>query len=547
VRHLALLLFALAAACGGGEGPREEATREPDAPFWFDDAAAAAGLTAPTWCGRPDKPHLLESNGTGLALRDLDGDGVLDLYLVNGWRLDGADVVERGRNRLYRGRGDGTFEDVTEGSGADDDGWGSGVEAGDVDGDGDEDLFVTNFGPDVLLLNRGDGTFERAPDSPGIDGWSAGAALFDADRDGDLDLFVAGYIDCTLDEVLHAEPELVWRDMRVMMGPFGLEGLANRWFVNEGGGRFREATTEAGLEDVGLFFSFGVIALDLDDDLDIDLYVANDSNPNYLYRNDGAGRFQEVGLWSGVALDAGGQAQAGMGLGSGDVDRDGLPDLIVTNFASDTSTLYLNRDDCNFIDATRRYGLRDPTFRPLSWGPALVDFDHDGWLDLFIANGHIYPQADQSEDSAGYRQRNLLLRGEKGRFVDVGSESGPGFEVVGSSRGVGIGDVDADGDLDLVVANVDQPPTLLRNDSPRRGAWLLVDAPGALRVEVTAGDQRWVKHAFANGTFLSASDPRLHFGLGPVGRVDELVTVWPDGERTVLTDVPVDRVVVVGR
>jgi len=547
VKRAAPLLLALA-ACGGGEEPREEpaadASPEGDArPFWFVDVAAEAGLTAPTWCGRKDKPHLLESNGTGLALRDLDGDGALDLYLVNGWRLDGAEIVERGRNRVYRGRGDGTFEDVTDGSGADDDGWGSGVAAGDVDGDGDVDLFVTNFGPDVLLLSKGDLTFERAPASPGIDNWSAGAVLFDADRDGDLDLFVEGYVSATLDEVLHAEPDLIWRDLNVMPGPFGLEGLANEYFVNDGQGGFTRATKEAGLTDVGLFFTFGAIALDLDDDLDTDLYVANDSNPNYLYRNDGKGRFEEVGLWSGVALDEGGQAQAGMGLASGDVDRDGRPDLVVTNFASDTCTLYINQGDCNFVDATRRWGLREPTFLPLSWGAALEDFDHDGLLDLFIANGHIYPQADLSEGSGGFRQLNLLLRGGEERFADVGKRSGPGLAVVACSHGVGIGDIDGDGDLDLVVSNIDEPPTLLRNDSPRRGAWLLVDAPGAVRVEVRAGEQRWVKHAWSGGTFLSSSDPRLHFGLGPVTKVDELVAVWPDGERTTRTDVAIDQVV----
>jgi len=550
VRRIAALLLALAACGGDGEQPdvaRQAAAASSERPLWFVDIAAEAGLSEPTWCGRPEKPHLLESNGTGLALRDLTGDGVLDLYLVNGWRLEGSTVVERGRNRLYRGRGDGSFEDVSAGSGADDDGWGCGVEAGDVDGDGDEDLFVTNFGPDLLLLNRGDGTFERAPQSPGIDGWSAGSVLFDADGDRDLDLFVSGYIDCTLDEVLNAKPELVWRDMQVMLGPFGLDGLANRYFENEGGGRFREATDEAGLTDVGLFFSFNAIALDLDDDLDIDLYVANDSNPNYLYRNDGRGHFEEVGLWSGAALDQGGQAQAGMGLASGDVDRDGRPDLLVTNFANDSATLYINRGELSFVDSTRRWGLKEPTFLPLKWGTTLSDFDLDGWLDIYIANGHIYPQADQVEGSGGFRQKNLLLRGQEGRFVDVSAQAGPGLAVLGVSHALGVGDIDSDGDLDLAVSNIDQPPTLLRNDSPRRGAWLLVDAPTALRAEVRAGGQRWVEHAYAGGGFQSASDPRLHFGLGPVSKVDELVVVWPDGERTVLTDVAVDRVVPVRR
>jgi len=272
--------------------------------FHFVDASRAAGLTEPTWCGRDDKPHLLESGGTGLALFDADGDGDLDLYLVNGWRLDGAEVAERGRDRFYLNRGDGSFEDATAGSGLGHDGWGTGVAVGDVDGDGDRDLFVTNFGPDRLYFNDGHGRFEAAGVSPGIDGWSAGAVLFDADSDGDADLFVAGYIEATLDEVLHAKPTLEWQGLEVMLGPFGLQGEANKFFRNDGTGVFEEQTREAGLVDRGLFYSFGLAAVDLDGDLDTDLYVANDSNANYVYRNDGSGHFQEMGLWSGAALDA---------------------------------------------------------------------------------------------------------------------------------------------------------------------------------------------------------------------------------------------------
>ncbi|MEW6073575.1 MAG: CRTAC1 family protein [Planctomycetota bacterium] len=539
------LLLTLLGGCGGSEEPE---TAAPAPAFWFVDIAVQAGVTAPTWCGRPEKPHLLESNGTGLALVDVDADGVLDLYLVNGWRLEGAEVVERGRNVLYRGRGDGTFEDVTARAGIGDDGWGSGIAAGDGDGDGDVDLFVTNFGPDVLYLNRGDGTFDRAPDPPGIDGWSAGAALFDADRDGDLDLFVAGYVECTLEEVLHAEPTLDWEGMKVMLGPFGLEGEANRYFVNEGGGHFREATEESGLVDVGLFYSFAVAAIDFDADLDLDLYVANDSNPNYLYRNDGQGHFQEIGLWSGAALSADGAAQAGMGIATGDVDLDGRVDLFVTNFAHDTSTLYVNEGGCLFTDATLDSNLRAATYLPLSWGATLGDFDHDGRLDLFVANGHIYPQAERVPDAAGgYGQRNLLFHGEDGRFTEVGAGSGPGLAVQLSSRGVAAGDIDSDGDLDLVVSNVDAPPTLLRNDTVPRGAWLAVDAPGALRVEVRLGGTRLVRHAVHGGSFLSVSDARFHFGLGPVEEIDELVVVWSDGERTRQAAVGVNQLVRVTR
>jgi hypothetical protein len=553
----ALLSGALAAAAPPGP-PAAPSPGDRAPGLRFVDVAAAAGLDRPTWCGGEAKPHLLESGGTGLALFDYDRDGDLDLYLVNGWRLDGSEVAERGRDLLYRNRGGGTFDDVTERAGLGSDGWGTGVAAGDFDGDGWTDLLVTQFGPDVLYRNRGDGTFEEVADGPGIDGWSTGAVFFDADGDGDEDLFVAGYVDATLEAVLHAKPELDWEGTKVMLGPFGLEGLANRYFQNQGDGRFREATAAAGLEDVGLFYSFAVAALDLDGDLDLELYVANDSNPNYLYQNDGKGRFREVGLWSGAALSESGMAQAGMGLATGDLDADGLAELLVTNFSKDSTTLYRNLGDLVFEDASRALGVRDPTFQPLSWGASLSDLDLDGDLDLFIANGHIYPQADDVP-SAGmsYGQRNLLLAWEDGRFVDATERAGPGLEVSESSRGVAVGDIDGDGDLDLAVSSIDAPPTLLRNDSPAGASFLLVDAPGALLAEVSivegAGDgavvRRWVRHRVLGGSYLSVSEPRFHFGLGaapgPSPPRLRLRLVRPGGRELVLHDPPVGTVLVV--
>jgi len=521
--------------------------------FHFTDVSEAAGLTRVLHAGRPGKDHLLDSAGTGAGWIDFDRDGLLDIYLVNGWKLDGSRVIEKGRNALYRNRGDGTFQDVTDAAGVSGEGhWGSGVTVADYDGDGWPDMLVTNFGPNVLYRNRGDGAFENTAAAAGVEapGWNTGAAFFDADGDGDLDLYVAAYIVATMEEVLNATRRLDWKGVdKVAFGPFGMTGAVDHYFRNEGKGRFKDATAEAGLADKGLAFGFGVRAVDIDDDGDLDLYIANDSDANYLYRNEGNGQFMEVGLWSGAAFDAHGAAQASMGVAAGDVIGDGAVDLFVTNFSEDFSTLYQGDGQGFFEDVSDRTGIGKATYMPLSWGAVFEDLDNDGDRDIVEASGHIYPQVDaHPEFGMTYRQRSTLLENTAdGRFADASARAGEDFQAPWCSRGLAAADYDNDGDIDLLLTHLDEPPTLLRNDATG-GSWLTVVPAGAngapvigARVLVTAGGRTQKGDVYNGGSYLSSHDPRVHFGLGTATMVESVEVIWPGGARSVAKDVKANQ------
>jgi hypothetical protein len=540
---------ALAAAACRSPLPRPPAP--PPAPgFRFVDVAPQVGLDRVVLSGRLDKDHLLDSAGAGIGFLDYDRDGRLDAYVVNGWRLEGAQVVERGRNALYRQRADHTFEDVTDAAGVGGEGeWGAGVAVADYDNDGWADILVTAFGRNVLYRNRGDGRFENVAARVGVEapGWNSAAVFFDADRDGWLDLYIAGYIECTLDDVEKAERTLSWRGLeKVAFGPFGLKGAPDHFFRNVKG-RFVDATEEAGLKDLALGFGLAARAVDVDDDGDLDLYVANDSDPNYLYRNDGHGRFQEIGVPSFTAFDMNGKAQASMGIAAGDADGDGILDLFVTAFSEDFSTLYRGLGDGFFTDGSLETGVGPLTYRPLSWGTAFGDFDNDMDLDLVIANGHIYPQIDRHPEIVGhYRQAAQLLENGGGQplFRDATAQAGPGFAAEHAHRGLAVGDFDDDGRLDILMSVLDGPPVLLRNESAA-GAWLTVvcEVPGGsaipvgTKVTVTAAGRTQTRDIASGDSYASMHDTRLHFGLGRAEAADEVVVRWPDGTRSVRTKV----------
>ena len=510
---------------------------------WFIDAAHSSGLAAfRDTCGSLAKEYLVETMGSGVALFDYNNDGLVDIYLVNGssFELLENPKLPRTSGRLFRNNGDGTFTDVTIESGLVNQGWGMGVTVGDYDNDGHRDVFISNFGENALFHNNGNGTFTNVTADAGLQGgnWSTGCAWGDYDRDGRLDLYVARYVDFEKTQMPTpgANTYCKYRGVPVACGPRGLPGLRDLFYHNEGNGKFREVSGDTGIEDSIRGYGLTAVWLDFDNDGWPDIFVANDSMPNFLWRNKRNGSFEEVAFETGCALSASGRAQSNMGVAVADYDNDGWLDLFVTHFSEDYSTLYHNRSG-EFQDVTYEAGLGTVNYRHLSWGTGFFDFDNDGWKELFIANGHIYRQADLAGNS--YRQENGLFRNLRNGQFCVMPKNESGFTEPRSSRGAAFADLGNNGAVDIVVNNIDDAPFLYDAGNISRGNWarfLLAgtrcnrDAIGA-RVSVTAGGLTQIDEVRSAGSYLSSSDVRLHFGVGGADVIDRLEIRWPDGSQ----------------
>jgi enediyne biosynthesis protein E4 len=519
----------------------------------FVDIAEKAGITLMNVHGGASKDYIVEANGNGAAFFDYDNDADVDVLIVNGSTLEhykkGGDQIVA----LYR-NDNGRFVDVTANAGLRKSGWGMGACVADYDNDGNPDVYITAFGPNTLFRNNGDGTFTDVTARAGVGDprWSTGCAFGDYDRDGYVDLYVANYVNFDEKTVRPRGSNDLCRYMGadVFCGPVGLPGQPDALYHNNGDGTFTDVTAKAGIRDPD-YYGFGVLFTDFDNDGWPDIYVANDSQPNLLFRNNRNGTFSEIGIMAGAALNEAGRAQSGMGVAAGDYDGNGYLDIFVTNFARDTNTLYKNLGNMFFADATLAAGLGEISLPYLGWGANLADFDNDGLLDIFVSNGHVYPQVDRLNVGQKYLQRKELYRNlGNGKFEEIGRNY-PDLLMARAGRGSAVADIDNDGDLDILVVNLNDRPSLYRNDGGSRNHWIGFRLEGSrsnrsaigARVEIEARGTKQISGVHSGGSYLSQDDLRVHFGLGEAARVDRVRIRWPNGDTQELGAFDADRYV----
>ncbi|MCG3161431.1 MAG: hypothetical protein JMDDDDMK_02614 [Acidobacteria bacterium] len=530
-------------------------------PVSFVDVAAQAGLTHPVvYGGVETKKYIIETNGCGVAFYDYDNDGWMDLFVMSGRRLEQYRDREEAEptNRLYRNNRNGTFTDVTERAGLKRTGWASALCIGDYDNDGFDDLFLTYWGQNVLYRNNGDGTFADVTAKTGLSftgaRWGSGCSFIDYDRDGDLDLFVANYLSFDLKSAL--EPgkgvNCSWKGIPVNCGPKGLP-FARNWLYRNDGGKFTDVSEASGVAKIRERYPMSVAAADFDEDGWVDLYVACDSTASILYRNNQDGTFTDVALESGAAYNEDGNPQAGMGLGVGDYNRDGRLDIFKTHFADDTHILYRNAGKMSFEDVTMAAGFGAQT-QYVSWGAGMPDLDNDGWPEVAFVTGNVYPEVEKHFKQYAYRGPRLVFQNlGNGRFADVTRQCGEGANAPHTSRGAAFGDFDNDGDLDWLIMNMNEPPSLLRNDYAGGNNWLKIKTIGVksnrtglgARVVVTAGGRKQAQAVLSQTGYYSHDDLRLHFGLGANTKADLIEIFWPSGQVDVLKETAANQLITV--
>jgi hypothetical protein len=503
----------------------------------------------------PAKKYIVESMSGGVALIDYDRDGWPDVYFTNAPGIDMALAGKKARSALFHNNHDGTFTDVTEKAGVGYPCWAMGASIGDFDNDGWPDLLVTCFGGIVLYHNNHDGTFSNVTTQAGLSsdsGWATGAAFGDYDGDGWSDLFVAHYVDLDLKDLpeFGSKPTCQYHGINVQCGPRGLKGSPDALYHNNGNGTFTEVSKAAGVDDAQKFFGLTALWCDFNNDGLLDLFVANDGEPNYLYRNDGNGHFTDVALDAGVAVNVDGSEQANMGVALGDYEHKGLFSLAISHFSDEYAALFRNNGALNFTDVSYASGIARGTTPYVGWGDAFFDLDNDGWPDLIIVNGHVYPQVDTKDIGTTFHEPKLLyLNQHDGTFRDISKLAGPAIQVPQVSRGLAVGDLFDDGRLEIVVENLEGEPMILQTQGGPRNHWVSFELQGAkgnrlalnARIRATAGDLVQLDQVQSGGSYLSQSDLRIHFGLGGHEKVDKLEVFWPSGKVETLTNVGADH------